>query len=61
MTTVVRVMVSGNKECEVRLVRPDGKEIPTVRVKPQMFTDVTIYGDQKLEVCEIGEPLENTG
>lgn len=56
MTTTVRVLVEGNKKCEVAVVNGEGVPAhPVVHVLPKSFAVVSIHGDQKLTVTEIGE------
>jgi hypothetical protein len=58
MTTTVRVLIEGNKECEVQVVNVDGTESPSYtsrNVKPGSFTTVCIHGEQTVLVKEVGE------
>lgn len=57
MTTTVTVLIQGNKECEVKVTENgiDNLNWPAKTVKPGSFTQVTIHGDQKVEVKEVGE------
>lgn len=60
MTTTVRVLIEGNKACEVKVVEADGsdsKHYPPRDVRPGGFTYVCIHGDQSVAVREIGEFL----
>lgn len=60
MTTTVHVLIQGNKECEVKVVLPDGSDWPHITprlVKPQNWTTVTIHGDHSVKVTEVGEFL----
>lgn len=58
MTTTVKVLIEGNKACEVYVwneanVPPDE---PTI-VMPGAFTTKLIHGDKEVRVREIGEFL----
>lgn len=55
MTTTVRVMVSGNKACEVA-VKGSLSDTPTV-IKPGQFVDKLVHGELELTVKEVGEFL----
>ena len=54
MTTTVKVLIEGNKACEVKV---DGNETgyPTKTVKPGQFHTVCISGEQSVSVKETGE------
>ena len=60
MTTTVRVLIEGNKACEVR-VEGDGSESNTGHVpeiiKPGTFTTKLIHGEQYVTVKETGDFL----
>lgn len=56
MTTTVRVLIEGNKACEVyRSNGPDRQPESPVTVRPMAFTTLTISGEQAVVVKEIGE------
>lgn len=60
MTTTVRVLIEGNKKCNVKVVEADGSDCPgfTPRdVMPGTFTIVCIHEDQRVSVREVGEFL----
>ena len=57
MTTTVRVMIEGNKKCEVKVIEADGSDSlnQSARdVMPNSFTTVLIHGEQKVSVIETG-------
>lgn len=57
MTTTVRVLVEGNKKCEVKVVDAKGEDIPGDKareVMPGSFTIVHIHGEQRVSVQETG-------
>jgi hypothetical protein len=63
MTTTVKVLIEGNKACQVKVVQytSDGREkispdLPKT-VKPGSFATVQIHGEQWVEVVETGEFL----
>ena len=57
MTTTVRILIEGNKACEVKVIEADGAEsksyLPRV-VPPGTFTTVGIHGEQTISVKETG-------
>lgn len=58
MTTTVRVMIEGNKKCEVKVIAEDGSDYqnyPPREVAPGSFTTVCIHGEQTVSVVEVGE------
>jgi len=58
MTTTVRVLIEGNKACEVKVVEADGNDSklhPPRRVMPGTFTTVYIHSEQKVSVVEVGD------
>jgi hypothetical protein len=57
MTTMVRVLVEGNKACEVKVVDPSGQPGASKTVLPSEFAVFCIHGEQRVEVCEVGEFL----
>jgi hypothetical protein len=60
MTTTVRVLIEGNKECEVKVVLEDGTDSPSYparNVKPGSFTTVGVHGEQTVSVKEVGDFL----
>lgn len=62
MTTTVKVLIEGNKACEVKVIGadgPDGKwqDPAPVTVKPGEFATKLIHGDQSVSVKEVGEFL----
>jgi hypothetical protein len=55
MTTTVRVLIEGNKECEVTVQDMVGAPPrDPVKVMPGSFTVKTIHGEQSVLVKEIG-------
>lgn len=55
MTTTVKILIEGNKACEVKV---EGNEHdPPATVKPGSFTTKTIHGEQRVSVVEVGEFL----
>ena len=58
MTTTVRVLIEGNKACEVKVIEENGTEnttYPPVIVWPKSFAIVAIHGYQTISVKEISE------
>lgn len=54
MTTTVKILIEGNKACEVK-VESDGAEPGQIStVKPGQFTTKLIHGDQRVSVVEVG-------
>lgn len=57
MTTTVRVLIEGNKECEVKVIMEDGTDstgyLPR-NVKPGGYTIISIHGEQTVSVKEVG-------
>ena len=63
MTTTVRVLIEGNKKCEVKVIEADGSDcdgFPPRDVMPNGFTTVLIHGQQKVNVTETGEFLNSS-
>lgn len=56
MTTTVKVLIEGNKACEVKVEGQGSSDTPTT-VKPGSFTTKAIHGDQRVSVVEVGEFL----
>lgn len=56
MTTTVRVLIEGNKACEVKVEGQGTSDTPTT-VKPGSFTLKNIHGEQFVSVKEVGEFL----
>lgn len=56
MTTTVRVLIEGNKACEVNVEGPQQAQQPTT-VLPGHFVVKTIHGEQVLTVKETGDFL----
>lgn len=56
MTTTVKVLIEGNKACEVKVTGQGTSDTPTI-VKPGSFTTKGIHGDQVVEVKETGDFL----
>lgn len=56
MTTTVKVLIEGNKACEVRVAGMESPDTPTI-VKPGQFTTKHIHGEQRVSVVEVGEFL----
>lgn len=56
MTTTVKILIEGNKACEVK-VEGQGKSDTPVVVKPGSFTTKLIHGDQRVSVVETGDFL----
>jgi hypothetical protein len=57
MTTTVKVLIEGNKECEVKVINEDGSDstgYPPRNIKPNTFTTIAIHGEQTVSVKEIG-------
>ena len=60
MTTTVRVLIEGNKKCEVKVIEGNGSDstsYPPRDVMPGSFTTVGIHGEQKVSVIETGDFL----
>ncbi len=60
MTTTVKVLIEGNKACNVKVtgpVDPESSQAKGVTVKPGSFTTMLIHGDQVLAVQETGDFL----
>ena len=60
MTTTVRVLIDGNKACNVKVIGPIDPASPYaigVTVKPGAFATMSIHGDQVVAVQETGEFL----
>lgn len=60
MTTIVRVLIEGNKACNVKVIGtidPASPQAVGVVVKPGSFTTMMIHGDQVVAVQETGEFL----
>ena len=58
MTTTVKVLIEGNKKCEVKVVEGNGADsttYPARNVMPGSFTTVGIHGEQKVSVIETGD------
>jgi len=58
MTTTVKVLVEGNKKCEVKVIEENGSDsttYPPRAVMPGSFTTVCIHGEQKVAVIETGD------
>jgi hypothetical protein len=58
MTTTVKVLIEGNKKCEVKVIDADGSDSkghPPRDVMPGSFTTVLIHGEQSVSVVETGE------
>lgn len=55
MTTTVKILIEGNKACEVK-VEGNAGDAP-VTVKPGSFTTKQIHGEQRVSVVEVGEFL----
>ena len=56
MTTTVKILIEGNKACEVKVEGQGASDTPTT-VKPGNFTTKLIHGDQRVSVVEVGEFL----
>lgn len=56
MTTTVKVLIEGNKACEVKTIGPTEVGEATT-VKPGTFTTKLIHGEQYVSVKEVGEFL----
>ena len=54
VTTTVKVLIEGNKACEVKI---EGAGMEPRIVKPGQFTTVLISGEQRVSVVEVGEFL----
>ena len=58
MTTTVRVMIEGNKACEVYVSNGSDRQPDAPKtVKPGEFTSLLIHGEKYVVVKEIGEFL----
>ena len=60
MTTTVKILIEGNKQCIVKIVEADGTDsmnYPPRNVMPGCFTTVGIHGKQTVSVVEVGEFL----
>lgn len=60
MTTTVRVLIDGNKACNVKVIGPIEPENPNalgVTIKPGQVATMQIHGDQAVAVQETGEFL----
>lgn len=56
MTTTVKVLIEGNKACEVKVEGQGSSDTPST-VKPGSFVTKSIHGDQRVSVVEVGEFL----
>lgn len=58
MTTTVKILIEGNKACEVSIQDTDGAtpRDPSI-VKPGSFVTKGIHGEQTVRVVETGEFL----
>lgn len=56
MTTTVKVLIEGNKACEVKVEGDTSPREPVV-VKPGQFTTMYIHGEQSVSVKETGDFL----
>lgn len=56
MTTTVKVLIEGNKACEVKVEGQGSSDTP-VTIKPGSFTTKFISGEQRVSVVEVGEFL----
>lgn len=56
MTTTVKILIEGNKACEVK-VEGQGTSDTPVTIKPGQFTTKLIHGEQYVSVKETGEFL----
>ena len=56
MTTTVKILIEGNKACEVKVEGQGSTDTPTT-VKPGTFTTKLIHGDLQVTVKEVGEFL----
>lgn len=56
---IVRVLIEGNKACEVKVVAPYNEILSQFIkiVKPNEFTSMAIRGEQYVSVKEIGKVL----
>lgn len=58
MTTTVKILIEGNKACEVGIVdAPDAPMREPVVVKPGSFVTKLISGEQSVRVKETGDFL----
>ena len=56
MTTTVKVLIEGNKACEVYVSNGDGKEPEQPKtVQPGSFATMGIHGEKYVVVKEIGD------
>lgn len=56
MTTTVKILIEGNKACEVKVEGQGSSDTPAT-VKPGSFATKQIHGDQRVSVVEVGEFL----
>lgn len=57
MTTTVRILIDGNKNCEI-VVEGSGVKPQPKLIGPGCFHTVMIHGDQKVVVREVGNFLQ---
>lgn len=57
MTTTVRILIEGNKACEVSVVSEGAAPVQVSTVTPGQFTTKLISGPQRVSVVEVGEFL----
>jgi hypothetical protein len=57
MTTMVKVLIEGDKKCQVKVLEGDDSDKPgnPPEVMPGTFTTVIIHGEQKVTVIETGD------
>ena len=55
MTTTVKVLIEGNKACEVKVIQADCTDDQVSTVQPWTFTTKLIHGEQQVTVKETGD------
>lgn len=53
MTTTVKILIEGNKACEVKVEGNEGDQ--PVTVQPNNYTTKQIHGEQRVTVVEVGD------
>ena len=64
MTTTVRILIEGNKVCEVQTIEilGDGAQraaVPSTYVKPGQWVSRMVHGTQQVRITEVGEFLKD--
>jgi len=55
MTTTVKVLIEGNKACEVKVSHAECTDDQVSTVQPGSFTTKLIHGEQYVSVKEVGD------